>query len=118
MKIEAGKYYKIRGGGQAHILGVREDGVGDYQAVGYIVGDMDNSAEAWTMEGRYFSGVGESSVDLIEEWKEPKRGTVWVNVYPGPCWDVYPHKIEADCGALSSRLACIRVDWVEGQFDE
>jgi hypothetical protein len=48
------------------------------------------------------------------EYHEPKKGTVWVNIYSA--WG-YTHESRALADQLASthRLACVEVPWVEGQ---
>lgn len=48
------------------------------------------------------------------EYKEPKRGTVWINIYKNMAMP-YNSKEHANRFSDPSRLACIEVPWVEGQ---
>lgn len=51
--------------------------------------------------------------------REPVKRVVWMNVYRlGGCTYVYPSKADADSKAFPGRMACIRVEFEEGQFDE
>jgi hypothetical protein len=56
------------------------------------------------------------SPHAYEEIKEPLKGTLWVNVYPD---DIYSQthltRENADRQAMSNRVACIEVFWIEGQ---
>ena len=66
--------------------------------------------------------------DLIEEWKEPKSGVGYANVWikddkPFMGTIIYDTRKEADGQANSpaqclDRIACVRVEWKEGQFDD
>lgn len=51
------------------------------------------------------------------EYIEPKKGTVWVNVYDYGCGTPACHLTRgaADLYAGKNRLACVEVHWVEGQ---
>ena len=49
------------------------------------------------------------------EYKEPKRGTVWLNVYPDCIVITHTTRDIADSRAGPNRIACIEVPWVEGQ---
>jgi hypothetical protein len=49
---------------------------------------------------------------------EPLSGGAYVNVYPGPVMSVYKSKADADWATSGDRIACVRIEWVEGQFDE
>jgi hypothetical protein len=58
----------------------------------------------------------------FKEYKEPRKGTVWVNIqariYNGQelHWGyVYKTETEADSKATLNRIACVEVPWVEGQ---
>lgn len=50
------------------------------------------------------------------EYKEPRKGTVWVNIYDGMS-GLHSTRDSADrCAAVATgRLACVEVPWVEGQ---
>jgi hypothetical protein len=48
---------------------------------------------------------------------EPKSGVGYVNVYPKGMF-FHQSRSAAASSASVGRLACIRVDWTEGQFDE
>lgn len=62
-----------------------------------------------TIDNQFFSHY--------EEYKEPKKGTFWVNVYNEgslvSC-GTREHAVAAPRGA-SKRIACVEVNWVEGQ---
>ncbi len=112
---EAGKFYKTRNGGKAHVLGVRIDGGGCYPFVGYVV---DGDAPiVWAEDGRYNVDVKGHALDLIEEWVEPIEHTFWVNVY-SDCQSVHESRSKANKVAGSDRLACVEVVCTEGQFDD
>lgn len=52
-----------------------------------------------------------------KEYIEKKKGTFWLNIYPDHCSksDFHSSRERADQFAGSSRLACIEVNWEEGQ---
>lgn len=114
LKIEAGKCYRTRDGEKAHVLGIRSDLV-TYPVLGYIDGEPSN--RVWTMSGR--SDIhAENHFDLISEWKEPRKGEVWVNIYTTDQVTNHTHATREDADHAASygnRLACVRVPWVEGQ---
>ncbi len=72
----------------------------------------------WT-SGGLFLGDAESDEDLINvpEAPEPKR-VVWLNMYLDGVGGPYPTKAAAQKWALEHRVACVRVEWTPGQFDE
>lgn len=115
MKIEAGKYYKCGNGQKAFVGYVLDDKV-PYPLIGHMVGD--DFPSTWTLDGRTVDSC-QSHYDLVEEWVEPRSGTVWVNINEVPIpHGVHKTKTNADVCAINERLACVRVDWVEGQYDE
>jgi len=71
----------------------------------------------WYADGRYSLTPGHSA-DLINV---PDTRVVWVNMYPesssaaGAC---HRSQAKADKYAATSRIACVRVEYEVGQFDE
>ena len=65
-----------------------------------------------------YSFLYESSAYEWKEYKEPRKGTRWMNVYEndvvGFCFVVFASKSDAD-SFKTNRIACIEVPWVEGQ---
>lgn len=113
MKIEVGKWYKDSRGYQHEIVhyNLKAD---------FFVSSYGN---CFDRDGRNRDGeVG----TLIEEWKEPKSGTYWMNIYDRNEYSITrgtsESKMDADNHARNcvsnKRIACIRVEWKEGQFDE
>lgn len=64
--------------------------------------------------------ASKSNLDLIEPYTEPKRGVGYLNVYEDGhiSSDLHQTRLGADKRADEGHLACIRVEWTEGQFDE
>jgi len=116
LKIEAGKKYRTRGGDEVEVLrtdlkrgdpvlAVLTSKVGGYQEAVYYYSD-----------GSYCPDERSPS-DLISEIK-PKR-VVWMNVYQECCTSYgFSTREEADDYAGDGRIACVRVEFEEGQFDE
>ena len=86
---------------------------------------MQRHIQYYYADGRVMAGSF-TDVDLVEEWKEPKSGVGYVNVYSDKHLGVYygtmqKTKTEANrfsrC-AQQHLIACVRVEWKEGQFDE
>ena len=48
----------------------------------------------------------------------PQKLVRWVNVYSGNLAGVYATKALADASSVHGRVACIRIEFTEGQFDE
>lgn len=82
MKIEAGKYYRTRGGDKVFVGGfvlpspARATHSSPYPVRGYI-GSGDE--ECWTADGFYRQTKDPSFQDLVEEWREPRK--VEINVW-------------------------------------
>jgi hypothetical protein len=49
---------------------------------------------------------------------EPRSGAAYVNVYPEGSAYIYSSRAESDSKASGDRIACVRMAWTEGQFDE
>ena len=54
--------------------------------------------------------------DLISTWEEPRSGTYWFNIYNNHCGN-HPSKTKdiAESVATIDRIACVEVNWVEGE---
>jgi hypothetical protein len=116
LKIEAGKKYRTRGGNEAEVL--KTDLRNEQPIVGIVTHDDGSQCVyEWTVDGYYWPDDPRSDLDLISEIK-PKR-VVWLNVYDDdrPTVHSYHSREEADSYAYANRLACIRLEFEEGQFD-
>ncbi len=89
------------------------DAPGDFPVHGRIDGMED--PDTWRLDGAFICGAS-SSLDLINA-PEPKR-VAWVNLYPDQYGGAYKTKAEADEFCAHNRIACVRVEWSPGQFDE
>ena len=70
--------------------------------------------ERYTSTGRYYSdGDILRPTDLVNV---PEKHVRWVNVYPDRnCRTVYGARYGADAGASDDRIACIRIEFEEGE---
>lgn len=85
----------------------------------------NNKSFRFKPSGNYYNtGLGYC---LLEPWKEPLNGVLWVNVFrfskpfDGCFYGAWLKKDEADRSSeksVSDRIACVKVNWKEGQFDE
>ncbi len=109
-KITGPGLYRTRGGQKAEVVGryTLVDGV-EHPWVGSVDGSL---GVTWTDSG-FWDVDGESRRDLIAPWTEPKKGTVWVNMYDDH-FMTYTTRDYADRHAMSGRLACVSVNWTEG----
>ena len=76
---------------------------------------VDGGIEPYFHDGLYTSGGIETQHDLFDAPVEQEN---WVNFYPDKACVPYSTRREADFCAGSTRIACVKVPWVEGQFDE
>lgn len=73
LKIEAGKFYKLRNGFKAFVYrtGCEDDA---YTIHGYVIrtdkGDKEEVA-SWTDAGNFYSDVSKDEFDIVLEWTEP-----------------------------------------------
>ena len=135
LKIEAGKYYRTRGGDKAWMgCDIR---TGGYGGIYPFIGVVGGYRQSWASDGSSIYGE-QSPFDIIAEWKEPKRIKGWVNIWDRmhedlrgvaaeegnafPGTNVYLSKDDADRAAKnaanwsdSNRIACIFVDVLEGE---
>ncbi|MGG7581717.1 hypothetical protein [Rhizobium sp. Nf11,1] len=117
LTLEAGKYYRTRDGRKAFVSGTNPFSEGSHiRAIGVVYG---NGVQGWDLSGA-FSSLGGHGLDLVDEWVEPKRIKGWLNVYPenDESFDIvkyHPTREQADVSALSTRIACIKIDVLEGE---
>lgn len=68
MKIEAGKYYRLRNGRKAYVHLILE---GDLKnAIGYYYGNNGYFPSFWNSDGSYDCNKEFSDLDVVEEWRE------------------------------------------------
>lgn len=136
LKIEAGKKYRTRGGDEVEIL--RTDLQSDMPVLGILRSSNEGHSlfetrpfeeypGTWTSSGGWvWVEEGEEYEDVNDIISEIKlKRVVWMNVYEedeGACF--FPSRQKADdedrkYGDINgARIACIRVEFEEGQFDE
>ena len=85
---------------------------GDYAVLGYM-GD-NSSISSWTKSGR-FDLDGPSSFDLENI---PEKRVAYVNCYESGGVYTYESRARADVSARHDRIACIKVEFVAGQYDD
>jgi hypothetical protein len=118
-KFEVGKYYK-RGDGEL-IRVVCVDAPGEYSVIGVR---ESGPTIRFTSAGQFYTDRPWMDRDLLSKPIEPKKkGVVWVNVYEeGKRCGVFEDKNDADFFnnrlGFPHRLACIRLEWEEGRFDD
>ncbi len=107
-KYFIGSRWKCRDGGEAVVVKYDGDSV-----FAYVLSTND----AWRFNPNGACCGGWNIYDLIEPWTEPRKGEFWVNVYPpsGPRDELWDSREEADAMDKGDRLACVRVQWTEGE---
>lgn len=72
---------------------------------------------SWTDEGQFNRGGGNHPMDLCDK---PRKQTLWVNIYPETSAQRCAgcnSRAEADRFAATTRIACVRIEYEEGQYD-
>lgn len=110
--IDIKKKYKTRSG--LDVRFVSDQGPQDWPIIGFI-GD-DSKPYTWKQDGA-FQPRGQHKYDLIEV-KEKK--VIYVNVYEDSSICGYKSEPDAwnDRNQKNGRIACVRVEYEEDQFDE
>lgn len=86
-----------------------------------IVGLIGDNLYTWPVSGVYYEYASSHALDLENV---PEKRTVYVNVYKQPdglkTGGSYPTREAADSAAhfIASRAGCMKVELVEGQYDE
>lgn len=118
-KPEAGKPAMTRDRRKAHVVAIRDDVETSHPVMGFIEGR--HGPWGWTLSGRSNTHQ-ETNFDLISEWKEPRSGEVWVNLYGDDKPSV--HATEDDAKDAEKSFACRGrtviarlgpIPWTEGQ---
>ena len=108
-KYAIGSQWKTRDGHRAVVVEHEDDDFLVYHS-------LEEDLKIHNKDGLHF--LKERDRDLIEPLKEPRKGVFWVNVYDDNN-NFYGHKTKerADEAAGSTRLACKRVEWCEGDVE-
>lgn len=111
--IDINRKYRYRNGEEARILCVDRPNDNGF---GVVSCDKKGDLHTHTPDGLYGNSMENHLYDLIEV---KEKSVFWANVY-NEGRVIYPHidKHEADKQGGASRIARIRVEYCEGQFDE
>lgn len=112
--FEVGKTYKTRDGHDARVICV--DAESDAFPVIALIGGCPY---ALTREGRFYFCKKENTIhDIVAP--APEKIVRYVNIYCESDFSerCYSSRAAADLGADSGRIACVRVEFHKGQFDE
>lgn len=107
--IDPAKTYRTRDGREVRIYAV--DGEGVYPVHGSILEDGLWCPNQWKPDGNFTLSGGSHPSDLIEV---KHKHVWWVNMYSNQAVG-YFSKEKADLMASASRLACIRIEFEEGE---
>lgn len=107
--IDPAKTYRTREGLEVRIYAV--DGGGRWPVHGAIKDADGWKAENWKLTGKAYDSTSRPD-DLIEI--KPKN-VRWVNIYPSSHMTNHTTRAEADREKHISRLACVRVEFEEGE---
>lgn len=112
------KPVQTRGGRKARIVSTNGDNT--FQIAAWIEGNNEEHMEVFDASGSYYGDGKENRNDLINI---PETHVRYINFYPNDKLyiDGFETKEEADRyneDARSKRIACIRVEFKDGQFDE
>jgi len=119
LKIEAGKYYKTRGGQKAFVaLRNPVKGVEEEIWLGFVFEFGRPVLRTWDTEDGLDNVNDTSRFDLIAEWVDPI--IVWINVYPVESGCNWRSREEADKYASCNRTGCIKINLAElqGRYDD
>ena len=109
--IDITKKYKTKDG--KDVILISDNGRGEYPIIGFI--HDDEYVKTWTKDGVFNIGVILNHLDIVEV-KEKKVS--YLNLHSNGSGIVYPSREQADQYNSCTRIACIRVEYEEGQFDE
>lgn len=112
MKISIHKKYQTRDGRPVEIIATNAQG--KRPVIGFIGDDV--SFTFWNSKGANDPHRRACGRDLVEV--TPKR-VMWLNVYPDD--EVHAHESREDadgCSADDRRIARLKIEFEEGQFDE
>ncbi len=99
VQYQIGKFYKNKIGGAVH------------ECVDMTLGGLPVMKNTRNDGGKVFIYQGEN----LEEYTPPRTGKLWLNVYSDSDLYLYETRESADRHAGSDRLACVEVNWTEGQ---
>lgn len=87
------------------------DRKGSFPVCGLVSDIYGEELYGWQADGSR-RGWGGGPYDLINI---PEKHEAWVNIYADLKGPFHPNRGLADTGASVGRLACVRVEWVDGE---
>lgn len=114
MKFDPAKPVVTKGGLPARIICTDREGSDAYSVVALLNrGSGVETLESFTNDGKYYGPESDSRMDLVNI---PEKHTRYLNIYPDS--RLHLSREIANKGAVSDRLACIKVEWEAGQWDD
>ena len=102
---------ETRAGYPVHIYA--EDVEGARSIHGAVFWDGKWNIMSWAKDGVYYESKQESIFDLV-----PAKKVQYLNIYRSDWARMHETKEDADRRANGNRLACVRIEYEEGQFDD
>ena len=113
--LDLTKPVQTRDGREVRVLCTDTKGA-TYPVVGLVTDeDGDEEETSWTTGGDFNIDDSGDDTDLINV---PERLVAYVNMYPDRRCSAYRDRGAADEMAANTRVARVRVEGVEGQYDE
>lgn len=109
--IDIRKTYKTRDGRPVELLTTNARGA--WPVIGYI-GDSEG-LRRWSHDGTNYNFSRTDALALVEV--KPKR-VMWLNVYPNGATPAYRTRPDADGRRFDGCIACLKIEFEEGRFDE
>lgn len=120
MTLDLDKLVQTRKGEPVRILAI--DTKGDYKLTGLRDRGHDEVTECWTLDGRYRCDTSDpSELDLVNVPAEPRVRIAYINVFGTASASIHRTRAEADSAPIvrcHNRIACVKISYEEGQFDE
>jgi len=111
--IDMRKKYQTRSGLPVEIVTTSARGSPEWPVMGYVSDWKQFSF--WSPDGLFDVNGARSNLDLVEV--TPER-VMWLNTYPNDYVYMYRSREEADANSAADRIARLKVEFREGQFDE
>lgn len=110
--ISIHKTYQTRDGRPVEIITTRARESRKWPVMGYI--DDWKGVTFWSPEGIHDVNGVRSNLDLVEV---TSKHVIWLNVYPDAVLGFDSREVADGC-STESRIARLKVEFREGQFDE
>lgn len=116
-EIDLDKKYRTRYGKDVVLYAIYTETQTRYPVHGAVFADGKVTNKSWTLDGHHYDDGNDSELDLTEV---KRQHSYWLNVYAGkfaaaPCGVFFHSRRGADFAASSDRIACIRIEFEEGE---